>query len=335
MSNKNIVADRLNYSQGKLELLASQLKSLQEVKAIEDLTIYCAGSFGRLEASKFSDIDLFFILDREREDLKTPRTKELRLFGKVISTVGSLGFPELSNDCEYLVLLPMPDILKHLGGRLDDHQNYFTARMLLLLESRPLTGEPTYERVLQSVIESYFKDYPDHAHTFQPVFLLNDICRFWKTMLLNYENKRGLNVSGSDDAVLEKKIKHKVKNFKLKFSRLTTCLASIAALGYRTAPVKPEDVLEIARLTPRERLERVAGEGGEVQKAVARVLEEYAWFLEMTGTSTAILESHFADAAQRKRMFDRANTYGDAMFELIRLIDARDSSLRLLRSLVV
>ena len=57
-----------------------------------------------------------------------------------------------------------------------------------------------------------FKDFPDHPRTFQPIFLMNDICRFWKTMLLNYEHKR----HGDGEPGDEIRRRSKVKNFKLK-----------------------------------------------------------------------------------------------------------------------
>jgi len=43
-----------------------------------------------------------------------------------------------SNDGEFLRILYLEDMLEQLGGREDDYLNYFTARMLLLLESKPL-----------------------------------------------------------------------------------------------------------------------------------------------------------------------------------------------------
>ena len=204
------------------------------------LTIFGAGSYGRHEASTHSDIDLFFLIDGKNDAIPEPRTSSLRLFAKVIETVDLMSFPKLSNDCEYLELLSTADILYHLGSRTDDSANYFTARMLLLLEGQCLHGSIVYEKVLKDVVDSYFNDFPDHKQTFSPMFLVNDICRFWKTMLLNYENRRGLRDPAA--ATEDRKTKHKVRNFKLKFSRMTTCFASVAALGSFSAPVTPNRI---------------------------------------------------------------------------------------------
>ncbi|MBI3477426.1 MAG: hypothetical protein HY010_16975 [Acidobacteria bacterium] len=332
MVTASLYDSRAEYSLIRLAELRKCLEKLPETKGFRELTIFGAGSYGRLEASKFSDIDIFFLVSGDGTNLAEPHTNELRLFGKVIEIADQMSFPKFSNDCEYLKILHTDKILDNLGGRIDDHENYFTARMLFLLESQCLFGEQTFKAIRSEIISSYFKDFPDHPLTFQPIFLMNDICRFWKTLLLNYEHKR--KVGGGAEGEL-KKTKQKVRNFKLKFSRLTTCFASIAALGSFAAPVTEEDVIAITAMTPRERLQSVVGRVPTAKSIVDEVLDSYEWFLKMTGLPTEELEGHFSDKAKRTEMFKRANEYGDSMFRLLRLVDDSDSRLRLLRTLVV
>jgi hypothetical protein len=207
--------------------------------------------------------------------------------------------------------------------------------MLLLLESRCLYGDDAYRSIIADIVDSYFKDFPDHKQTFQPVFQLNDICRFWKTLLLNYEGRRHIPADAED--VEHQKTRQKVRNFKLKYSRMTTCFSSIAALGSYRVPVRAEDILKLTELTPRERLGIVTTSLPELAPAVERVLDDYAWFLEMTGLRTEGLEEHFSDKQKRIDMFARANEYGDAMFALLKAIDeaAEDDKVRMLRYLVI
>lgn len=332
MPQSGLHDSRATYSRTRLAELGNRLGNLPEVTAFPDLTIFAAGSYGRLEASEHSDIDLFFFSDEDRAELKEPRTNKLRMFGKVIETADRMSFPKFSNDCEYLEVLHTKDILLNLGGRVDDHANYFTARMLFLLESRCLVGEQVFKEITAKIVNSYFKDFPDHPVTFQPIFLLNDICRFWKTLLLNYEHKR--NFDESPEAEL-KKTKQKVRNFKLKYSRMTTCFASIAALGSFAAPVTEEQVIAITRLTPQERLRTVIQQVASARHAVGEVLDRYDWFLEMTGLPTEQLEERFSDKAKRTEMFERANEYGDSMFHLLQCVDKSDERLTLLRTLVI
>src|ERR1044072_3911784 len=115
--------DRANYSSMRLNELGKRLGTLKELEEFPSLTIFAAGSYARLEASKFSDIDMFFLTTGSIDEISDPRTNSLRLFGKVIETIDTMGFPKFSNDCEYLVLLPTTQILDKLGSRTDDHEN--------------------------------------------------------------------------------------------------------------------------------------------------------------------------------------------------------------------
>lgn len=332
MSAPDTYIKREKYSLQKLNKLKNKLVSLSELKDLPTLTIFGAGSYARLEASEFSDIDLFLISDGKENDIIEPNTKSLKLFGKIIKVVDDMNFPKLSNDCEYLSILYTKDILDNLGNRTDDHANYFTARMLLLLESHCLYGENTFNKITLDIVKSYFKDYPDHKQTFEPMFLQNDICRFWKTLLLNYENKRNLPLGGKES---KRTTKQKVRNFKLKYSRMTTCFATIAALGSHLPPVNEEQVLALTKLTPRQRLESIPERLPKTKQHVKKVLDSYKWFLEMTGLPTEELEKHFSNKKKRLEMFGKANEYGNLMFDLITEIDSSDLKLKLLRNLVI
>lgn len=330
MELQPIYKERAMYSETRLGELVKLIGKIPVISQYKDLTIFVAGSFARHEASNYSDIDIFLLCKEEREDLPKAHTRELSLFGRLIDIVDTMSFSELSNDCQYLKILYSPRMLKYIGSPMDDHENYFTARMLLLLESKCLFGDPIYNDITKEIVNSYFRDYPDHEKTFQPIFLLNDICRFWKTLLMNYEYKRTV----SDDEV--QKTKQKVRNFKLKFSRMTTCFASIASLCSYTIPVTEDQVIEQTRLTPRERLETIPTRVPEADKAVQEVLNRYAFFLEKTGLSTDELEGHFSDKTKRTEMFQIAKEYGDSMFSLMQTLDNfHEDNSKFLRYLVI
>jgi hypothetical protein len=326
----NIQETRATYSRNRLGELRQRIAALPEVAAFPTLSIFGAGSYARLEASEYSDIDMFFLVQGKKEDLTEPRTNSMRLFGKIVEIIDDMHFPKFSNDGEYLTLLSTDDILENLGGRIDDHNNYFTARMLLLLESHCLFGDEAYMDITAKIVNSYFRDFPDHDTTFQPVFLLSDISRYWKTLVLNYENRR--NFTAADEA---HKTRHRVRNFKLKFSRMTTCYASIAAIGSLVAPVADQQIVELTTRTPQERLKQVASNAPSAARVIGDIQDEYGWFLEMTGLPTLELEDHFADRAKRKHMFERANAYGHLMFNLLRAVDEAVPEARLLRYLVI
>ena len=84
-----------------------------------------------------------------------------------------------------------------------------------------------------------------------PTFLTNDILRLWRTFCVNYEART--------ERVPElEKAKGKLKNYKLKHSRLLTCYSAILyliAIHYQNGSVHPSDAREMTELTPTQRLE--------------------------------------------------------------------------------
>jgi predicted nucleotidyltransferase len=332
MATTGIRQERTQYSEERLAELRRHISGISELGALEGLSIFCAGSYARLEASDQSDIDLFFVYGKDAVPAADRRTKEIKLFASLIDIAGDMTFPAFSNDAQYLATMESSAMLEHLGGREDDGQNHFTMRMLMLLESFCLHGEDSFRSVQESIISAYFRDYPDHQASFEPWFLINDIGRFWKTLLLNYEHKRN---QPANDEIL--KNKQKVKNFKLKFSRMTTCFATVAALTSHPSPLREADILELVKLTPQQRLTAAGTYMPAVGKSVDRVLAEYEWFLEQTAQTEEELRHGFEKTESRLERFERANAYGDAMFDLMVAIgdQKEDGSKRLLRYLVI
>jgi len=329
MERPAILADRATYSRVRLDELRERITTQLDASALTDLTVFCAGSYARLEASKHSDIDLFFIYGMEEVERKHKRIDELSMFASIIDIARTMNLPAFSNDGQYLETFHCSDVLTHLGSREDDGLNLFTLRMLLLLESECLFGDETFNRVQAEIVNAYYRDYPDHQDSFQPRFLINDVGRFWKTLLLNYEHRR--NQPTEDESV---KNRQKVKNFKLKYSRMTTCFATIAALAVTKNPSE-EDVLRLVQHTPADRLLYVADRLPSLKGRVGDVLQSYAWFIEQTGQSESDLLAGFADKQGRVDRFARANEYGDLMFKLLGEISEVADQPRLLRYLVI
>ncbi|WP_159230577.1 nucleotidyltransferase domain-containing protein [Mycolicibacterium vanbaalenii] len=333
MVEPEIFAQRATYSALRVEELRRRLSSRPETSALPGLTVFCAGSYARMEASEYSDIDLFFVYGDPDGASSRSNIDEIRLFSAVIETANNMGFPAFSNDGQYLCTRECSSILEHMGSPADDSLNLFTLRMLLLLESKCLVGDGIFDDVQRRVVSAYYRDYPDHQATFEPWFLINDIGRFWKTLLLNYEHKR----NQPPEHEIQKN-KQKVRNFKLKYSRMTTCFATIAALASLENSPSEEQILQIVQRTPRERLDAVRVSLPQVAEKVRAVLDQYSWFLEQTAQTEEQLRSGFEDKKHRSERFERANNYGDAMFDLISAIgESRDSadSNRLLRYLVI
>lgn len=325
MHNQGLLEKREIYSKERIDQLRSELSAIDQFVNFPKLTIFGAGSYGRLEASKYSDIDMFFLCSSSGDGIEEPNTKKILLFARIIELVERLGFPKLSNDCQFLKLLQMGEILQELGSPGDDYKNTFTARMLLLLESKCLYKDELYDETIKEIVSSYFRDYPQHSEDFKPIFLINDIARYWKTLCLNYEHKRNQPV---DDT--SRKVNQKVKNFKLKYSRMTTCFATIAAICCQIESITDQDIIRLVSLTPLQRLKSITTYLPESAEKIEKIIDQYEWFLEKTGLSTTELHLFFEESDSRKEMFEKANQYGDSMFDLLKFVDKKRNIFRYL-----
>jgi len=324
-SAEKFIEDGKSFTENKLKSLSQKIEGLQSIKPIEKLCIYVTGSYGRLEASPFSDIDLFFVHDGSEKNNGIPyATKEL-LDKDIIRLIEEMGFPEFTNDAEHLTVHYIDDICQRLGSPDDDYKNFFTARLLLLLESRPVCHSNFYAEFVRKIIESYYRDYQDHKENFRPTFLINDIIRYWRTLCLNYEYKRN-----DPPMIEEENNKARLKRLKLKFSRLLTCFPAVLLLVSSQDVVTPDNLMKIVKMTPVERLDRASGSIAGAKEIVLRMKDQYCWFLEQTGRNREKVLEWISDRDHRKDAFKKGDRFGDAMFELLKIGTGKTDKLRYL-----
>lgn len=205
----------------------------------KDLMIFCAGSIARKEVGKKSDLDVFVTSTdpKANENLLYQYT----LFGRLIDLNKNLGYSEFSNNGRFLKIYNAADVQDKTGTPVDDSENLFTARMLLLLESEYLSNQHLYQNQVKSIVHNYFRDSAD-KRAFKPLFLLNDILRYWRTLCLNYEQRR------KDPSQPWRK-----KNINLKFARMLTVYSTVLAIV--AFPMETEkQILTIVNMTPMDRL---------------------------------------------------------------------------------
>jgi hypothetical protein len=278
--------------------------------------VYVTGSYGRLEAWSGSDVDLFFLGQSGVKDRKLPWLEETKLMAAIISEAEAMGFPRFSGDGKWLRIQYVDEIARILGSPEDDSENAFTARMLLLLESRPVLGTPLYERLLGDVVALYFRDFADYADRFIPGFLTNDILRFWRTLTLNYEFER---IRVASDEPLAKAAAA-LRNYKLKFSRLSTCFSMIANLAALPVPVTQEQVIELAMMTPRERFARLAETSSATRDLVRDLDSRYDAFLTTVQRPKDELLVHLQTHEKRADFLRDAGAFGATIYELLQRV---------------
>jgi hypothetical protein len=309
--------DARDYSLARLSELREKLDPVKPLLEQHPLCVYATGSYGRLEAWSGSDADLFFLYDDADESQRVPWTTFIRLSALLIDSTEAMGFPPFSGDGKYLDVLYVGEMERVLGSPRDDSLNAFTARMLLLLESQPVYDEAVYARLLERIVGFYYRDFDDHAATFLPSFLLNDILRFWRTLTLNYEHHRLKLLDLAGDELALKKADSALKNYKLKVSRLATCFSMVANLSAEPVPVTVETVLELCRMTPTERFERLRAQGQTANELIDQLFEIYGAFLDSTRRDKDDLLAEFTDSSHRQRALGDAKRYGDLIYKLL------------------
>jgi predicted nucleotidyltransferase len=318
------LAERRSQTASRIDKLRAELKDT-ESRASGKACIYATGSFGRCEASTHSDLDLFILGKSEAKEGKDgkrasllKKLDEICIKADLINLTRKLGIPEFSGDGRYLTHYSVHELTKTLGTPEDDVTNTFTARLLLLLESRPLLEETVYREVTEEVIAAYWRDYEDHKTAFMPAFLANDILRLWRTFCVNYEAR----TARVPD---EEKAKGKLKNYKLKHSRLLTCYSALLyllAVYAKQSTVSPSDALAMIKLTPTERLEwlREQSDLANARETITKLLDQYERFLETTNAPETELVRVFLDPKTSHDYMNAAYTFGDFMFEALSLI---------------
>lgn len=272
--------------------------------------IYATGSFGRGEAGKNSDLDLFIAsVYSSCEDDNNKRLNnldEILLKSQLITTVRQLKLPEFDGDGEYLKQHTVYDLKKNLGKSKDDYENTFTARLLLLLESTLIVGDVVYDEIIDEIVKVYWRDFNDHPCDFKPMFLANDIQRLWRTLCVSYEAKRP-NPPGKAD---NETSKARVKNYKLKFSRVLTCYSMILCLLYEYGErrtILHERLVELVKTTPINRVIWLNKQGSSA--SLQSTLDLYSQFLEQTSCSNDELADILNDKTEREKRFKEANDF--------------------------
>ena len=161
-----------------------------------------------------------------------------------------------------------------------------------------------------------------------PAFLANDILRLWRTFCVNY-------VARTAKVPDVEKAKRKLKNYKLKHSRLLTCYSALLyllAVFVQRKTVSPNDAADMIRLTPTERLEWLLQQEplGRAHNSINNLLTKYDDFLKATHAQEKELVEQFLDKNSSREYIKAATTFGDLIFEVLTSIGEGNPFYRLL-----
>lgn len=325
------MGELLEHRRSKTALRIKELKSrLVDAEKLcgDKACVYATGSFGRGEANDHSDLDVFIVGEGTAERPALDPLDEILIKADLIDAIRGMKIPDFSGGGEYLKHHTVDELIGSLGTPDDDATNTFTARLLLLLESSPLLGETVYRRITNRVITAYWRDYEDHKHDFMPAFLANDILRMWRTFCVNYE-------AFTQTDPPEKKAKRKLKNYKLKHSRLLTCYSALLyllAVFVINKTVSPTDAVRMIDLSPTQRLEwlKAQQQMAKAHATIERLIGQYEQFLSLTNEAENKLVSRMMDKGQATTFFKSAPELGDAVLEALDAIGNKNRFRRLL-----
>ena len=317
---------------GRKKYTAERFKELQKLLiSAADISkgracAYATGSYGRLEAGGYSDLDLCIVArcDENRKSQLAP-LDEICVKAEIISAVRKANLPEIDGDGRYLGQFTNLELIESIGAPDDDVKNTFTSRMLLLLESKPIFGDEVYIEAKNDIISAYWLDYIDNKDEFIPAYLSNDILRLWRTFCVNYEAR-------TRDLPADKASKRKIKNYKLKHSRIMTCYSAIIyllAIYKLKNTVSPADAVEMTSLSPMDRLSWVLEERNlsSSHKEVSLLIDQYEHFLQIANGD----EEQLIDKVLKIDRYTRDDyKFGEIMFDAVNSIGGNSKFHRLI-----
>src|SRR5699024_95702 len=169
------------YSISILGKLENDLQKIFSEKNLE-FTIVTTGSFGRLEASEESDIDLFIYCKKKsekhyilykKEEIETCIKKYIH---KKAGDTGTFGVDAVD---------VFDNILKNIGGG-DDTNKSLTRRMLFLLEGKAIYNKNIFNSYKKTLITKYLNSSSEGK---LDKYLLNDVIRYYRTITTDFQHK--------------------------------------------------------------------------------------------------------------------------------------------------
>ncbi|MCW3040382.1 MAG: hypothetical protein JWM31_2287, partial [Solirubrobacterales bacterium] len=142
-----------------------------------DAAVVLCGSWGRGEVTQASDDDWWILVDGAARPQVHPVPDEVAAALDEVppGTEGLFGTVAFRDD-----------LRDQIGLAADTNAN-FTRRMLLVLESVALTGQPAWSAARRAVLAGYLDE---RSRDYRPPrFFLNDIVRYWRTITVDFEGK--------------------------------------------------------------------------------------------------------------------------------------------------
>ena len=247
------IAKARTYSDAKL----GELRALVAGAVPPGTVVVACGSFARREACAASDLDYFIIRGEEGEEGEPAWAGTLHALLKAAVPV------EAARGGPFAAIEHLPDMVRNMGGQ-DDTNQRLTRRMLFLLEGEALSDAEGFRLARRRLLERYIA--PRVGEGMLPLFLLNDLIRYYRTIAVDYEFKTG-----------EADKPWGLRNLKLVFSRKLLYASGLFALGATREGPAAAKVARLEGLLDLSPLDRMAAICGPA--AVGPIFAAYDHFL--------------------------------------------------------
>ena len=151
-----------------------------QMKDSNAFTVAVAGSFGRMEAFKHSDLDfMIFTTGGLEADSCYMIMRGIQECSKIFKT----DLPD-SNGV-FGRMTPYDQLINRIGAR-DETIHDLAQRMLLLMEARPLYNDEIYQETIGSVLSGYLRGMENNPSK-EALFMLNDVIRYFRSVCVHYQ----------------------------------------------------------------------------------------------------------------------------------------------------
>ena len=292
----------------QIALLRNAMASL---KPPSNTSVVAFGSLAREEWTQGSDVDWTLMIDGPSDMAHFDVAKA------IADKLEELGFRKPGPTAIFGTMASSHPLVHHIGGEEDTNQNT-TRRILLLLESVWLSDNVTQERVIRSILERYVVGDPPSTNTRKfhvPLFLLNDVIRYWRTMAVDYATKKW---QRSNDGWALRNIKLRMSRKLLYAKGLLACLLCDEQFGglHTDESIVEHDLLSrcfaLTRVSAIDMIADAALKVGAID-AGKRILESYDAFLSMLADATqreTLEKLEFGNSCDSLFNDQRANSKG-------------------------
>jgi predicted nucleotidyltransferase len=322
---------RTQLSDDKWELLTERL--VIELSAAEktgylshlrDTSVYVAGSMARWEANDDSDLDIM-ILNQAQGSAPLTKVQRAHTLALVDRIRHETGFRPFSRGGDFVQFHSVDDLGQGIGAPHDNSTNQFTARMMLLLNGVALINDDFHQKSFDLVLDSYWRQVSDRSEPFMPVYLLNDIRRWWLELCLNFEKQNPpepvTGIGSPPGAVTDGQAQRRLSNLKLRYSRVLGPFSALMLILFVSnhEGVTYEACRQILSATPVERLLYLRRVGDDkLARSVEELLVGYDRYLALIKGSKSDVKD-LVKSAQWRTIKASAYDFGDKVHAILKV----------------